>query len=144
MHIDGKIGKLFWIRLHVGYGCSIEANVSAGMLEENNHMQQHMSRLLFSVVTGALGDIQNAGAAEHRTTAYPIWQPRVGFSNNHEFHSYMHSLYPDRGLENSGLPRPHYEIPEELIWRARTGEVLWHNSHADDSGPQPIHAEPNP
>ena len=57
----------------------------------------------------------------------------------------MQEWYLDRGLENSGLPRPHYTIPEELLYRAKTGEVLVHPSHADDThGCQPIHAEPNP
>jgi hypothetical protein len=54
---------------------------------------------------------------------YPLWQPRTGFNDNHEYHSYMQAWYRDRGLENSGLPRPHYEIPEELTYRAKTGEV---------------------
>jgi hypothetical protein len=58
---------------------------------------------------------------------------------------YMQEWYQDRGLENSGLPRPHYEIPEGLLYRAASGEVLLHPSHADTShGCQPIHAEPNP
>ena len=50
--------------------------------------------------------------ASAHLAVYPIWQPRFGFASNHEFHRYMHARYADRGLENSGLPRPHYEIPE--------------------------------
>ena len=57
----------------------------------------------------------------------------------------MHSLYLDRGLENDGLARPHYEIPEDLVYRAQTGEVLFHTTHVERDGPaQAIHSEPNP
>ena len=65
-----------------------------------------------------MGKKRNYGGSEDSpdacfgTTVYPIWQPRFGFASNHEFHRYMHARYADRGLENSGLPRPHYEIPE--------------------------------
>lgn len=34
--------------------------------------------------------------------------------------------YLDRGLENSGLPRPHYEIPEDLVYRATSGTYELH------------------
>jgi len=120
MHIDGKIG----------------------IMQENNHSQRRASRMLFSIVTDALDDHDNSDA--YGTTAYPIWQPRAGFASNHEFHGYMHSRYTDRGLENCGLPRPHYEIEEKLIYRARPGEVLYHPSHVDKFTPQAIHSEPNP
>lgn len=102
--------------------------------------------MLFSIVTDTLGDIdrERCKDREYGTTCYPVWQPKVGFHSNREFHKYMRSLYVDRGLENSGLPRPHYQIPEDMIYRACTGEVLWHNSHADESGPQAVHSEPNP
>ena len=94
MHIDGKVG------VH----------------KPNDHAQRQTSRMLFSIVTDALADAAQSDAAqsarEFGTTVYPIWQPRFGFASNHEFHRYMHARYADRGLENSGLPRPHYEIPE--------------------------------
>ena len=94
MHIDGKVG------VH----------------KPNDHAQRQTSRMLFSIVTDALADAAQSEAAqsarEFGTTVYPIWQPRFGFASNHEFHRYMHARYADRGLENSGLPRPHYEIPE--------------------------------
>jgi len=122
MHIDGKIG----------------------LLEKKNYSQKHASRLLFSIVTEALDDVENSTALKYGTTVYPIWQPKVGFRNNKEFHKYMQALYLDRGLENSGLPRPHYEMPEELVYRAVPGEVLLHKTHAEPDLPQPIHAEPNP
>jgi hypothetical protein len=123
MHVDGKIG----------------------LLQRKNFSQKHMSRLLFSIVTDALeeeGEEPNT-KQEYGTTAFPIWQPKKGFRNNHEFHKYMQTYYLDRGLENSGLTRPHYEIPENLIYRAVPGEVLIHQTHAIH-GCQPIHSEPNP
>lgn len=125
MHIDGKVG------IH----------------SEKNYCQKHMSRLLFSIVTDTLemeGDDEDRNLRQHGATAFPVWQPKVGFHNNWEFHAYMQSLYTDRGLENSGLARPHYQIPEEIVYRAVSGEVLIHKSHADKNGPQPIHSEPNP
>lgn len=130
MHIDGKIG----------------------MLEPKNYSQRRMSRLLFSIVKPVVrGEVPPGEAADcsnaklYGTTVYPVWQPCVGFRNNHEFHNYMQTWYNECGLENDGLPRPHYEIPEELLYRARTGEVLVHKSHASkEYGPQPIHSEPNP
>lgn len=47
-------------------------------------------------------------------TVYPLWQPLRGFNNNHEFHSYMSTIYPERGLR-AGLPRPLYEIPGRIF-----------------------------
>jgi hypothetical protein len=161
-HLDGKIG----------------------VLQEKNHTQKHMVRLLFSLVPDALvppaapllstttalpapppvapkpasggssasatgGGALAAPAAQlqadvkHGCTVYPIWQPRCGFRNNHEFHRYMSARYPEHGHTN-GFPRPLYGIPEDQIYRSLTGEVLVHKSHADSSGPQPIHAEANP
>eukprot|EP00041_Stephanoeca_diplocostata_P014443 m.262492 g.262492 ORF g.262492 m.262492 type:complete len:431 (+) comp19697_c0_seq73:283-1575(+) len=76
-------------------------------------------------------------------TVYPIWQPIGGFHNNNEFHAYMKQRYPERALA-LGLPRPLYEIPEHLLYRAQPGEVLVHKSHAEPGLPQPIHAEANP
>lgn len=122
MHIDGKVG----------------------ILQEKNHSQRRTSRLLFSIVHEALDDPDNQTDPKYGTTVYPIWQPRVGFANNHEFHSYMHARYVDNGLLNCGLPRPHYEIPPDLVYRASPGEVLYHPSHVDKFTPQAIHAEPNP
>lgn len=152
MHIDGKIG----------------------LRQVNNHRQRTMNRLLFSVVRDAVSDealereagngsskdegdvyemdsvIKRSVAkvqADQKTygaTCYPIWQPVKGFKSNHEFHKYMQKYYNEVGLLNSGLPRPHYEIPEEIMYRAKTGEVLIHKSHADKAGPQEIHSEPNP
>merc|ERR1711976_65249 len=152
MHIDGKIG----------------------LRQVNNHRQRTMNRLLFSVVRDAVSDealqketeiddskletdvysddsiirrsvekIQ-ADQKNYGATCYPIWQPLKGFKSNHEFHKYMQKYYNEVGLLNSGLPRPHYEIPEEILYRAKTGEVLIHKSHADKVGPQEIHSEPNP
>jgi len=125
MHIDGKIG----------------------LLQKNNHSQSRMSRMLFSIVTDTLDQEVDVSAYEYGTTVYPLWQPKVGFKSNHQFHNYMQQQYYECGLENSGLPRPHYRIPEELVYRATAGEVLWHDSHVANchiTGPQPIHAEPNP
>lgn len=128
MHIDGKIG----------------------VLEPRNFQQRHMSRLLFSIVNDLATDQVSfqAAAADpycYGATNYPIWQPRQGFRSNHEFHRYMQDYYVERGLENVGLPRPHYEIPEDLLYRAVSGEVLINRSHSDpDYGCQPIHSEPNP
>lgn len=130
MHIDGKIG----------------------VLEPKNYTQRHMSRLLFSIVTPVVkGEVpfetafDEKYAKEYAATNYPIWQPKKGFKNNHEFHKYMQSWYPERGLENTGLPRPHYEIPEDLLYRAKSGEVLINRSHSSkEYGCQPIHSEPNP
>mmetsp|Transcript_28115 Transcript_28115/g.54685 ORF Transcript_28115/g.54685 Transcript_28115/m.54685 type:complete len:314 (-) Transcript_28115:189-1130(-) len=123
MHIDGKIG----------------------LLQRRNHAQKHMSRLLFSIVTDALNDQENKSLKRHCTTVYPIWQPPFAFKSNHHFHEYMQTYYRECGLENSGLPRPHYEMPENLIYRAQTGEVLLHHTHGDKQrGPQAIHSEPNP
>lgn len=128
MHIDGKIG----------------------LLEPRNHTQRHMTRLLFSIVTdvGAGRVPLVAAAADPRAygvTNYPVWQPRRGFASNHAFHVYMQAYYLERGLENTGLPRPHYEIPESLLYRACSGEVLMHRTHSDTAyGCQPIHSEPNP
>mmetsp|Transcript_15399 Transcript_15399/g.25141 ORF Transcript_15399/g.25141 Transcript_15399/m.25141 type:complete len:415 (+) Transcript_15399:35-1279(+) len=122
MHIDGKVG----------------------ITQEKNFSQRRWSRLLFSIVTDALDDPENATAYKYGTTVYPIWQPRVGFANNHEFHRYMHSKYTDVGLDNSGLPRPHYAISEDLVYRATPGQVLYHPTHVDKKTPQAIHSEPNP
>jgi hypothetical protein len=87
MHIDGKIG----------------------VLEDRNFAQQHMSRMLFSIVTDTLAGGGEGGVdtakPEYGTTCYPVWQPRTGFHSNQDFHRYMQETYLDRGLENSGLPR---------------------------------------
>eukprot|EP00049_Salpingoeca_infusionum_P019134 m.360386 g.360386 ORF g.360386 m.360386 type:complete len:396 (+) comp19017_c0_seq1:62-1249(+) len=128
MHIDGKIG----------------------MKEPRNHTQRHMSRLLFSVVSDVGSGKVSAEEADsdpyrYGTTNYLVWQPRKGFGSNHQFHTYMQSLYVERGLENAGLPRPHYEVPEDILYRAKSGEVFINRSHADpEYGCQPIHSEPNP
>ncbi len=126
MHIDGKIG----------------------LLQKKNHSQRRMNRLLFSIVTDALKDESNASSRKYGCTDYPVWQPRKGFKSNHDFHKYMQTWYRECGLDNSGLPRPHYEIPEDLIYRARSGEVLLHFTHTEarpgQRGPQAIHSEPNP
>mmetsp|Transcript_2724 Transcript_2724/g.3347 ORF Transcript_2724/g.3347 Transcript_2724/m.3347 type:complete len:402 (-) Transcript_2724:60-1265(-) len=125
MHIDGKVG----------------------LLQERNYSQRHMSRLLFSIVTDVLEDEDAATAEGNGTTVYPIWQPKRGFSSNQAFHKYMQSKYHECGLKNSGLPRPHYRIPEELVYRAVSGEVLFHFTHSSEKngkGPQAIHSEPNP
>ena len=150
MHLDGKIGKL----------------------QPKNQTQKHASRLLFSIVPAALREYRAAKAKvqpgpgyaaaaaaaaaaataagpshdqsySYGCTVYPTWQLREGFANNHEFHRYMESAYHERAL-SKGLPRPLYEIPEEAVYRSKTGEVLIHKSHADATGPQPIHAEANP
>jgi len=152
MHIDGKIGYR----------------------QLNNHKQRTMNRLLFSVVRDAVSDEAlekesgiddskldsdvyeddsvirrsvekvQADQKQYGATCYPIWQPTKGFKSNHEFHKYMQKYYNEVGLLNSGLPRPHYELPEELMYRAKSGEVLIHKSHADKEGPQEVHSEPNP
>ena len=112
-HIDGKIG----------------------MLEKKNFVQRHMNRQLFSIVKDAVSDEalerrreENPEKSEEElvhaniekcnddplaygTTCYPIWQPKKGFRSNHEFHKYMQAHYNEVGLLNSGLPRPHYEVP---------------------------------
>jgi hypothetical protein len=123
MHIDGKIG---W-------------------KQKNNHTQKCMSRLLFSIVTDTLKEGVDSTLGEYGTTVYPIWQPSRGFRSNQQFHAYMQSRYEECGLGNSGLPRPHYVMPEDLVYRAQSGEVLYHFSHAGEgTGPQAIHSEPNP
>ena len=127
LHIDGRVG----------------------LLQERNYSQKHMSRLLFSVVTDVLQDeddtMPSASQLQYGTTVYPIWQPKKGFASNQQLHSYLQDRYLECGLQNSGLPRPHYGIPEELIYRARSGEVLFHFTHSSEtSGPQAIHSEPNP
>ena len=101
MHIDGKVG----------------------ILDPKDHAQRHYSRFLFSIVTDALDAApeETDDPLTYGTTVYPLWQPKTGFNDNHEYHKYMHEWYRDRGLENSGLPRPHYEIPEDLTYRAKTG-----------------------
>ena len=138
MHLDGKIG----------------------LVQANNQAQKRMIRLLFSIVRGAENagnvstKVQGGGTAAaaagpasapvvHGCTVYPVWQLRAGFRNNAEFHRYMTGRYRECGL-STGLPRPLYVIPEPLIYRAMSGEVLVHKSHADAQGPQPIHAEANP
>lgn len=125
MHIDGRVG----------------------LLQKKNHTQRHMSRLLFSIVTDVVEHEDHTSNLENGTTVYPIWQPLTGFDSNQTFHKYMQSKYHECGLQNSGLPRPHYAIPEDLIYRAVSGEVLFHFTHSDDKngkGPQAIHSEPNP
>eukprot|EP01048_Picozoa_sp_COSAG05_P011570 COSAG05_NODE_1099_length_5888_cov_9.758335_4_plen_113_part_00 len=91
MHIDGKVG----------------------ILDEKDRAQKHASRFLFSIVPGAWGaadvaeprpndDVADTGprssAAQDRrrygTTAYPIWQPRTGFNDNHECHHPFSSVSP--------------------------------------------------
>eukprot|EP00040_Diaphanoeca_grandis_P042394 m.264894 g.264894 ORF g.264894 m.264894 type:complete len:528 (-) comp58785_c0_seq1:61-1644(-) len=74
---------------------------------------------------------------------YPLLQPVHGFYNNNEFHRYMEAKYHECAL-SKGFPRPLYAIPEHLVYRATTGEVLVHKSHAEPNFPQPIHAEANP
>lgn len=123
MHIDGKVG----------------------LKQAKNYAQRQMSRLLFSVVHDVLDDPNTATSLENGTTVYPIYQPRLGFPSNQAFHAYMQTKYREVGLQNSGLPRPHYEMPEHLLYRAVSGEVLFHFTHSDGtSGPQAIHSEPNP
>ena len=123
MHIDGRVG----------------------LLQKRNYSQRHMSRLLFSIVTDVVEHEDHKTNLENGTTVYPIWQPRKGFQSNQAFHKYMQAKYYECGLKNSGLPRPHYGIPEDLVYRAVSGEVLFHFTHSDDkSGPQAIHSEPNP
>ena len=140
MHLDGKIG----------------------LLQANNQSQKKTIRLLFSIVPGAFvmdtvggvnpdkarGDgtaAAGSGSAllAHGCTVYPVWQLQAGFRNNAEFHRYMVGRYHECGL-STGLPRPLYVIPEPLVYRATSGEVLVHKSHADAQAPQPIHAEANP
>lgn len=129
------------------YGKNIfhmHVDMKIGILEPRNFTQKHGARLLFSIVPGALEEDKDAKAPQFGTTVYPLWQPRVGFRNNHEFHKYMMSMYHEVGIENSGLPRPHYVIEDDLVYRATSGEVLINKSHADHKQCQPIHAEPNP
>ena len=122
----------------------MHVDMKIGVLEPRNYTQKHGSRLLFSIVPEAIEEGADAKAPEFGTTVYPLWQPRAGFRNNHEFHNYMMKTYSECGIENSGLPRPHYIIEENLVYRAITGEVLINKSHADHKQCQPIHAEPNP
>jgi len=131
MHLDGKIG----------------------LVQANNQAQKKTIRLLFSIVRGAENagnvsttKVQGGGGSAsvvHGCTVYPVWQYRAGFRNNAEFHRYMTGRYRECG-PSTGLPRSLYVIPEPLVYRAISGEVLVHKSHADAHGPQPIHAEANP
>ena len=135
MHVDGRIG----------------------ILQPKNHTQKRSSRYLFSIVPAAIQQSPENSATvlpqpadpdvrdPHGTTVYPIWQPLKGFNNTESFHKYMTSAYPERGL-SLNFPRPLYEIPERLVYRSKTGEVLVHDSHVsgEEVGCQVIHAEANP
>jgi len=157
MHIDGKIGlkqknnqrqrrmnRLLW--------SIVKDAVSDEAISKELERQTGVSGVDFEDV-----DVKSSEAAaratvaatdadpyKYGTTCYPVWQPKKGFKNNHHFHKYMQKYYNEVGLLNSGLPRPHYEIPEDITYRAKSGEVLLHKSHGDDEGPQEIHSEPNP
>lgn len=115
MHLDGKVN----------------------ILNKNDKHQKHVTRFLTSILPDDTDD-------GHVGTVYlkPELCPMEPFRNIKQFHEFMSSQFPERGISTGNL-RPLYELDPSQVHRIKSGDLMVHRSH-DDIKCQIPHSEPNP
>lgn len=133
-----KVNTMLQIDLRPNiYHMHLDAKV--GIIDKSTKYSKRITRILTSYMHNAVLHPENTHL--YGATVYPMEQHTKPFKCMNDYHSYMRSIYPERGKSEGG-PRPLYEMHK--VKRLLSGQVAVHASHVLPNQSQVIHSEPNP